>query len=155
MTSGSGLAFHPTQPLLAAALHNGSVQLWNYRMGVLVDRFEEHEGKLISFNRGTLHAHRRTIGPVRGVAIHPTRPLLATGGDDYKIRVWGTCSRLGVGRDTPRLTHMQTSALRTDDASSLCMVTWIMFELFSSIMRCPGSYVHLCPSGSDRLTVVP
>jgi len=40
----SGLAFHPTQPLLAASLHNGSVQLWNYRMGVLVDRFEEHEG---------------------------------------------------------------------------------------------------------------
>jgi len=40
-----GLAFHPNQPLLAAALHNGSVQLWNYRMGVLVDRFEEHEGK--------------------------------------------------------------------------------------------------------------
>lgn len=65
-----GLAFHPTQPLLAAALHNGSVQLWNYRMGVLVDRFEEHEG------------------PVRGVAIHPTRALLVTGGDDYKIKVW-------------------------------------------------------------------
>lgn len=42
--STSGLAFHPTQPLLAASLHNGSVQLWNYRMGVLVDRFEEHEG---------------------------------------------------------------------------------------------------------------
>ena len=42
-----GLAFHPTQPLLAAALHNGSVQLWNYRMGVLVDRFEEHEGTLL------------------------------------------------------------------------------------------------------------
>lgn len=40
-----GLAFHPTQPLLAASLHNGSVQLWNYRMGVLVDRFEEHEGE--------------------------------------------------------------------------------------------------------------
>ena len=40
----AGLAFHPTQPLLAATLHNGSVQLWNYRMGVLVDRFEEHEG---------------------------------------------------------------------------------------------------------------
>ncbi|KZT25720.1 coatomer subunit alpha-2 [Neolentinus lepideus HHB14362 ss-1] len=65
-----GLAFHPTQPLLAASLHNGSVQLWNYRMGVLVDRFEEHEG------------------PVRGVDIHPSRPLLASGGDDYKIKVW-------------------------------------------------------------------
>ncbi|KAF7983484.1 hypothetical protein HWV62_21792 [Athelia sp. TMB] len=69
-TRVKGLAFHPTQPLLAAALHNGSVQLWNYRMGVLVDRFEEHEG------------------PVRAVAIHPTRALLATGGDDYKIKVW-------------------------------------------------------------------
>lgn len=44
LSFSSGLAFHPTQPLLAAALHNGSVQLWNYRMGVLVDRFEEHEG---------------------------------------------------------------------------------------------------------------
>ncbi|KIY66676.1 Coatomer, alpha subunit [Cylindrobasidium torrendii FP15055 ss-10] len=65
-----GLAFHPTQPLLAAALHNGSVQLWNYRMGVLVDRFEEHEG------------------PVRTVHFHPSRALLASGGDDYKIRVW-------------------------------------------------------------------
>jgi coatomer protein complex subunit alpha (xenin) len=65
-----GLAFHPTQPLLAASLHNGSVQLWNYRMGVLVDRFDEHEG------------------PVRAVAMHPSRALLATGGDDYKIKVW-------------------------------------------------------------------
>jgi len=46
-----GLAFHPTQPLLAASLHNGSVQLWNYRMGVLVDRFEEHEGEEINVPR--------------------------------------------------------------------------------------------------------
>lgn len=65
-----GLAFHPTRPLLAASLHNGSVQLWNYRMGVLVDRFEEHDG------------------PVRGVHFHPSRPLLVTGGDDYKVKVW-------------------------------------------------------------------
>ncbi|KZV85020.1 Coatomer, alpha subunit [Exidia glandulosa HHB12029] len=65
-----GLAFHPTRPLLASALHNGSVQLWNYQMGTLVDRFDEHDG------------------PVRGVAFHPSRPLLATGGDDYKVKVW-------------------------------------------------------------------
>jgi len=65
-----GLAFHPTRPLLAASLHNGSVQLWNYQMGTLVDRFDEHDG------------------PVRAVAIHPTRPLLVTGGDDYKVKVW-------------------------------------------------------------------
>lgn len=39
-----GLAFHPTRPLLAASLHNGSVQLWNYQMGTLVDRFDDHDG---------------------------------------------------------------------------------------------------------------
>ena len=29
------------------------------------------------------------VGPVRGVSFHPNRALLATGGDDYKIKVWG------------------------------------------------------------------
>lgn len=33
------------------------------------------------------------VGPVRGVAFHPTRPLLVTGGDDYKIKVWGMFKR--------------------------------------------------------------
>lgn len=28
-------------------------------------------------------------GPVRAVAFHPSRQLLCTGGDDYKIKVWG------------------------------------------------------------------
>ena len=32
-------------------------------------------------------------GPVRGVAIHPSRALLVTGGDDYKIKVWGLYRR--------------------------------------------------------------
>ncbi|KAH9922526.1 WD40-repeat-containing domain protein, partial [Fomitopsis serialis] len=35
----------------------------------------------------------RVKGPVRGVHIHPSRALLVTGGDDYKIKVWGTTSR--------------------------------------------------------------
>lgn len=35
-------------------------------------------------------------GPVRAVAIHPSRPLLVTGGDDYKIKVWGESMRLIV-----------------------------------------------------------
>ncbi|KAG6377425.1 coatomer WD associated region-domain-containing protein [Boletus reticuloceps] len=84
-----GLAFHPTQPLLAAALHNGSVQLWNYRMGVLVDRFEEHEGTFVLFQyHEPLSLTLLNQGPVRGVAIHPSRALLVTGGDDYKIKVW-------------------------------------------------------------------
>jgi WD40 repeat protein len=31
----------------------------------------------------------RSLGPVRAVAFHPSRQLLCTGGDDYKIKVWG------------------------------------------------------------------
>jgi coatomer subunit alpha len=89
-----GLAFHPTRPLLASALHNGSVQLWNYQMGTLVDRFDEHDGVWgNSFGDSGLFIICDT-GPVRGVAFHPSRPLLVTGGDDYKIKIWGMHSTL-------------------------------------------------------------
>ncbi|KAK2079848.1 hypothetical protein QBZ16_002243 [Prototheca wickerhamii] len=52
-----------------------SNRLWDYRMGTLIDRFEEHEG------------------PVRGVHFHPTQPLFVSGGDDYKIKVWNYKTR--------------------------------------------------------------
>ena len=39
-----GVSFHPKRPWVLAALHNGTVQLWDYRMGTLVDKFSEHEG---------------------------------------------------------------------------------------------------------------
>ena len=31
-----GIAFHPKLPLLAASLHNGSIQLWNYQTGTIL-----------------------------------------------------------------------------------------------------------------------
>lgn len=65
-----GLAFHPNRPWILSSLHNGVVQLWDYRMGTLLDRFDEHDG------------------PVRGVCFHQQQPLFVTGGDDYKIKVW-------------------------------------------------------------------
>mmetsp|Transcript_15468 Transcript_15468/g.33334 ORF Transcript_15468/g.33334 Transcript_15468/m.33334 type:complete len:1281 (+) Transcript_15468:267-4109(+) len=65
-----GLAFHPTRPWILSSLHSGSIQLWDYRMGTLIDRFEEHDG------------------PVRGVDFHVSQPLFVSGGDDYKIKVW-------------------------------------------------------------------
>ncbi|CAN8076168.1 unnamed protein product, partial [Agarophyton chilense] len=65
-----GLAFHPTRPWILSSLHNGAIQLWDYRMGTLIDRFDEHEG------------------PVRGVDFHRSQPLFVSGGDDYKIKVW-------------------------------------------------------------------
>lgn len=65
-----GLSFHPKRPWILASLHSGVVQLWDYRMGTLIDRFDEHDG------------------PVRGVHFHRTQPLFVSGGDDYKIKVW-------------------------------------------------------------------
>ncbi|KND01360.1 coatomer subunit alpha [Spizellomyces punctatus DAOM BR117] len=70
-----GLAFHPKRPWILAALHNGAIQLWDYKMGTLIDRFDEHEG------------------PVRGIAFHHTQPLFVSGGDDYKIKVWNWKTR--------------------------------------------------------------
>ncbi|CAJ0639193.1 15708_t:CDS:10, partial [Entrophospora sp. SA101] len=70
-----GIAFHPKRPWILASLHNGCIQLWDYRMGTLLERFDEHDG------------------PVRGIAFHPTQPLFVSGGDDYKIKVWNYKSR--------------------------------------------------------------
>lgn len=39
-------------------------------MGTLLERFDEHDG------------------PVRGVDFHKVQPLLVSGGDDYRIKVW-------------------------------------------------------------------
>ncbi|KAG2199316.1 hypothetical protein INT47_012950, partial [Mucor saturninus] len=68
-----GISFHPKRPWILASLHNGCIQLWDYRMGTLMERFEEHDEE---------------SGPVRGVSFHSTQPLFVSGGDDYKIRVW-------------------------------------------------------------------
>lgn len=65
-----GISFHPVRPWILTALHNGQIQLWDYRMGTCLDKFEEHEG------------------PVRGVDFHRMQPLIVSGGDDYKVKVW-------------------------------------------------------------------
>ena len=65
-----GLSFHPTRPWVLCSLHNGWIQLYNYRMRVKLDQFEEHDG------------------PVRGICFHYSKPLFVSGGDDYKIKVW-------------------------------------------------------------------
>ncbi|XP_061363789.1 coatomer subunit alpha-1-like [Gastrolobium bilobum] len=65
-----GLSFHTKRPWILASLHSGVIQLWDYRMGTLIDKFDEHDG------------------PVRGVHFHNSQPLFVSGGDDYKIKVW-------------------------------------------------------------------
>jgi coatomer protein complex subunit alpha (xenin) len=44
--------------------------LWDYRLGILVDKFEGHKG------------------PVRGIDFHPNQPIFASGGDDFLIKGW-------------------------------------------------------------------
>jgi len=39
-----GLSFHPKRPWILASLHNGTIQLWDYKMGTLIEKFEEHQG---------------------------------------------------------------------------------------------------------------
>lgn len=63
------------RPWILVSLHSSTIQLWDYRMGTLIDRFEEHDG------------------PVRGVDFHRTQPLFVSGGDDYKIKVWSLTTR--------------------------------------------------------------
>ncbi|GEQ72313.1 hypothetical protein JCM33374_g6000 [Metschnikowia sp. JCM 33374] len=70
-----GVAFHPKRPWVLVALHSSTIQLWDYRMGTLIDRFEDHEG------------------PVRCVSFHPTQPLFVSGSDDYSIKVWSLTTR--------------------------------------------------------------
>eukprot|EP00659_Diplonema_papillatum_P021672 gene21672-33360_t len=65
-----GLSFHPKRPWILATLHTGVIQLWDFRMNTLIDRYEEH------------------VGPVRGVDFHSHQPLFVSGGDDYDIKVW-------------------------------------------------------------------
>lgn len=65
-----GLSFHSKRPWILASLHNGVIQLWDYRMCTLIDKFDEHDG------------------PVRGIDFHKQQPLFVSGGDDYKIKVW-------------------------------------------------------------------
>jgi len=39
-----GLSFHPNRPWILASLHTGEIQLWDYRIGTLIDKFIDHEG---------------------------------------------------------------------------------------------------------------
>ena len=57
------------QYFLLFSLHSGVIQLWDYRMCALLEKFDEHDG------------------PVRGICFHSQQPLFVSGGDDYKIKV--------------------------------------------------------------------
>jgi WD40 repeat protein len=43
-TRVKSISFHPTRPWLLAALHTGSIQLWDYRIKTLIEKFDDHKG---------------------------------------------------------------------------------------------------------------
>ncbi|KAL9027613.1 MAG: hypothetical protein Q9196_003891, partial [Gyalolechia fulgens] len=85
-----GIAFHPKRPWILVSLHSSTIQLWDYRMGTLIDRFEEHDG------------------PVRGIDFHKTQPLFVSGGDDYKIKVWSYQTRRCIFTLNGHLDYVRT-----------------------------------------------
>ncbi|XP_069693952.1 coatomer subunit alpha-like isoform X2 [Periplaneta americana] len=86
-----GLSFHPKRPWVLASLHNGVIQLWDYRMCTLLDRFDEHDG------------------PVRGICFHNQQPLFVSGGDDYKIKVWNYKQRRCIFTLLGHLDYIRTT----------------------------------------------
>eukprot|EP00954_Amorphochlora_amoebiformis_P027631 1386690-Amorphochlora_amoeboformis.AAC.2 len=50
-----GLAFHPRRPWVLASLHNGVIELWDYRMDTKIDEFCEHEGILRAYAHPRAH----------------------------------------------------------------------------------------------------
>lgn len=91
-----GVAFHPKRPWVLVALHSSTIQLWDYRMGTLIDRFEDHDG------------------PVRCVDFHPTQPLFVSGSDDYTIKVWSLTSRKCIFTLNGHLDYLRTVTFHHD-----------------------------------------
>ena len=90
-----GLAFHPKRPWILASLHDGIVQLWDYRNGTCIERFAGHEG------------------PVRGLDVHPSgQPLFVSGGDDYLIKVWSLAQRKCLFTLIGHLDYIRTVQVR-------------------------------------------
>jgi coatomer protein complex subunit alpha (xenin) len=50
-----GLSFHKYRPWILASLHNGSINLFDYRAAVLLEKFEDHDGMLMRDNEIITH----------------------------------------------------------------------------------------------------
>lgn len=99
-----GLSFHPKRPWILASLHSGVIQLWDYRMGTLIDRFDEHDG------------------PVRGVHFHRSQPLFVSGGANPSTRMFVPGSRSVTSSLRTSPPHTQYPVVRGTVTHSLSAV---------------------------------
>lgn len=67
-----GLSFHKYRPWILASLHNGSINLFDYRAAVLLEKFEDHDGKSRRYTPSNKVLTILYVGPVRGVNFHDT-----------------------------------------------------------------------------------
>lgn len=74
-------------------------------MGTVIDRFEEHDG------------------PVRGVDFHLKEPLIVSGGDDYKVKVWDYKLRRCMFTLLGHLDYIRTVQFHP---SGLAQLPWIL-----------------------------
>ncbi|KAJ5252072.1 hypothetical protein N7489_002482 [Penicillium chrysogenum] len=96
-----GIAFHPKRPWILVSLHSSTIQLWDYRMGTLIDRFEEHDGPVrgVDFHptqpptRRCLFTLNGHLDYVRTVFFHPELPWILSASDDQTIRIWNWQNR--------------------------------------------------------------
>ncbi|KAJ9583889.1 hypothetical protein L9F63_021766 [Diploptera punctata] len=97
-----GLAFHKKRPWILASLHNGVIQLWDYRRCFLMDRFDEHEGPVrgICFhNQQSLFVSEMYftflghLDYIRTTVFHHKYPWILSCSDDQTIRIWNWQSR--------------------------------------------------------------
>ncbi|GMT35410.1 hypothetical protein PFISCL1PPCAC_26707, partial [Pristionchus fissidentatus] len=104
--------FHPSEPLLLAALYNGNVTIWNYETQKLVNSFKVcdlpvrtakfvarkdwiitgSDDKFIRvYNYTTLdliHEFEAHGDFIRCIAVHPEQPFVLTSADDKVIKLW-------------------------------------------------------------------
>jgi len=107
-----GIDVHPTEPLLAASLYTGALQLWNYDTQQLVRSVDvssvparavrfiprknwiavgSDDMQIRVFHAATLEkvaqfeAH---LDYIRALAVHPTLPILLSSSDDMLVKAW-------------------------------------------------------------------
>ncbi|KAG5494165.1 hypothetical protein JKF63_02000 [Porcisia hertigi] len=85
------VALHSSATWVLCGLHNGTVQIWDYRMGTCVDTYTEH------------------VGAVRGADFHANQPLFVTGGDDYTVKVWNYKLRRCLFTMTGHMDYVRTT----------------------------------------------